>query len=86
MEAVRLYKKNLIKVENIHFEDSLKDDQVLVEIAYAGICGSDLHNYKTGCWISRSPSTPGHEFSGKICNTHWRKFSKHYFTCIFYAI
>ena len=66
MEAVRLYKKNLIKVENIPFEDSLKDDQVLVEIAYAGICGSDLHNYKTGCWISRSPSTPGHEFSGKI--------------------
>ena len=47
MEAVRLYKKNLIKVENIPFEDSLKDDQVLVEIAYAGICGSDLHNYKT---------------------------------------
>ena len=39
MEAVRLYKKNLIKVENITFEDSLKDDQVLVEIAYAGICG-----------------------------------------------
>ncbi len=66
MEAVRLYKKNLIKVENIPFENSLKDDQVLVEIAYAGICGSDLHNYKTGCWISRSPSTPGHEFSGKI--------------------
>ena len=66
MEAVRLYKKNLIKVENIPFENFLKDDQVLVEIAYAGICGSDLHNYKTGCWISRSPSTPGHEFSGKI--------------------
>ena len=44
MEAVRLYKKKLIKVENIPFEDSLEDDQVLVEIAYAGICGSDLHN------------------------------------------
>jgi len=51
MEAVRLYKKNLIKVENIPFEDSLEDDQVLVEIAYAGICGSDLHNYKTGCSV-----------------------------------
>ena len=30
MEAVRLYKKNLIKVENIPFDNSLKDDEVLV--------------------------------------------------------
>ncbi len=32
----------------------------------AGICGSDLHNYRTGQWISRRPSTAGHEFSGRI--------------------
>ena len=66
MKAVRLYKKNDIRVEEIEFKNDLKLDDVLIEILYAGICGSDLHNYKTGSWISRSPSTPGHEFSGKV--------------------
>lgn len=32
----------------------------------AGICGSDLHNYRTGQWISRRPSTAGHEFCGRV--------------------
>ena len=66
MKAARLYKKNDIRIEEIEFKKDLKSDEVLVEICYAGICGSDLHNFKTGAWISRSPSTPGHEFSGKV--------------------
>ena len=66
MKAVRLYKKNDIREDEIEFKNDLKSDEVLIKISYAGICGSDLHNYKTGSWISRSPSTPGHEFSGKV--------------------
>ena len=66
MKAVRLYKKNDIRIEEIEFKNDLNPDEVLIEICYAGICGSDLHNFKTGAWISRSPSTPGHEFSGKV--------------------
>ena len=53
MKAARLYKKNDIRIEEIEFKKDLKSDEVLVEICYAGICGSDLHNFKTGAWISR---------------------------------
>ena len=66
MKAVRLYNKNDIRVEDISFNDKIESEEVLVEVSFAGICGSDLHNFNTGCWISRSPSTPGHEFSGRI--------------------
>ena len=66
MKAVRLYNKNDIRVEDISFNEKIESEEVLVEVSFAGICGSDLHNFNTGCWISRSPSTPGHEFSGRI--------------------
>ena len=39
---------------------------VLIKVLAAGICGSDLHNFKTGQWLSRSPSTPGHELAGEV--------------------
>jgi (R,R)-butanediol dehydrogenase/meso-butanediol dehydrogenase/diacetyl reductase len=35
-------------------------------VSAAGICGSDLHNFSTGQWISRSPSVAGHEFAGVV--------------------
>ena len=66
MKAVRLYNKNDIRVEEIPFTENVDPDQVLVKVSFSGICGSDLHNFNTGCWISRSPSTPGHEFSGRV--------------------
>ena len=37
-----------------------------LSVTAAGICGSDLHNFRTGQWISRSPSVAGHEFSGLV--------------------
>ena len=46
MKAVRLYKKNDIRIEEIEFKNDLNPDEVLIEICYAGICGSDLHNFK----------------------------------------
>ena len=41
-------------------------NEVRVKVAYAGICGSDIHNFKPGQWITRKPSIAGHEFSGSI--------------------
>ncbi|MCL4155280.1 UNVERIFIED_CONTAM: hypothetical protein GTU68_006652, partial [Idotea baltica] len=43
-----------------------KPDEVLLQVEAAGICGSDLHNFHTGMWISRTPSTPGHEFVATV--------------------
>lgn len=44
---------------------TIKQDEVLVEIRAAGICGSDLHHYKTGQGIT-IPVVLGHEFSGDV--------------------
>ena len=37
-----------------------------LRVTAAGICGSDLHNYRTGAWISRSPAVAGHEFAAIV--------------------
>ena len=64
----------------IHHRDPepLKDGQVRVEVAYAGICGTDLHIFH-GHMDSRvqTPAVIGHEMSGRIAEiaegvTGWR--------------
>jgi (R,R)-butanediol dehydrogenase/meso-butanediol dehydrogenase/diacetyl reductase len=66
MKAVRLYSKHDLRVEEIRAPDALAPFEVRVKILAAGICGSDIHNFRTGQWISRSPSTAGHEFAGVV--------------------
>lgn len=46
----------------------LKEDEVLVEVANAGICGSDIPRiFKTGTY--HFPTVPGHEFAGIVRQT-----------------
>lgn len=66
MKAVLLYDKQDLRCENIAMAPDPTPDEVRVRVAYAGICGSDIHNFKTGQWIRRKPSIAGHEFSGFI--------------------
>lgn len=66
MRAVRLYAKGDLRVEDIQRPRVTEPGWVLVRVSHAGICGSDLHNFRTGQWISRSPSTAGHEFTGIV--------------------
>lgn len=40
--------------------------EVLIRIAYCGICGSDLHAFRGKHPFIPLPATPGHEFSGTI--------------------
>src|SRR3954454_2460267 len=42
---------------------------VLLRMAYGGICGSDLHYYDDGAngeFVVREPLVPGHEVSGTV--------------------
>ena len=66
MQSVRLYAKGDLRVEQIADPKPPVENEVTLAVTVAGICGSDLHNYKTGAWISRSPSVAGHEFSGVV--------------------
>jgi L-iditol 2-dehydrogenase len=47
-----------------------RPDEVLLDIAAVGLCGSDLHYYKDGgigSALINSPFVPGHEFAGYLC-------------------
>jgi L-iditol 2-dehydrogenase len=48
-----------------------RPDEVLIDVAAVGLCGSDLHYYKDGgigAAVIREPFVPGHEFAGYLCD------------------
>jgi 2-desacetyl-2-hydroxyethyl bacteriochlorophyllide A dehydrogenase len=44
----------------------LKPDEVLIRVAYSGICGSELSGYEGKNALRKPPLIMGHEFSGTI--------------------
>lgn len=69
MRAVRLHGVNDLRFEHIPSPGAPEPGWVHVRVEAAGICGSDLHNFRTGQWISRSPSVAGHELCGVVIGT-----------------
>jgi threonine dehydrogenase-like Zn-dependent dehydrogenase len=45
---------------------AVADGEVLIDVDYAGICGSDLHVLRTGDWVAYWPATLGHEVAGRV--------------------
>jgi scyllo-inosose 3-dehydrogenase len=50
-----------------------KDDEVIIQVAAVGICGSDMHMYEAGAdgymlypGLTRFPNILGHEFAGRV--------------------
>jgi len=66
MRAVRLHGIGDLRVEEVSPPRPPQAGEVRLRVLAAGICGSDLHNYRTGQWMSRLPVTPGHEFAAEI--------------------
>lgn len=76
MKAAVWYNEKDIRVEETELKE-LKANEVTVKVAWAGICGSDLHEYVEGPVFipveenddltgQKAPLTMGHEFSGVI--------------------
>ena len=65
MKAIRYYAPKDIRVENLP-KPVPTEGQALIKILYSGICGSDLHIYRMGMFMTHAPETLGHEFIGKI--------------------
>lgn len=64
MEAWVLHDIGRICFEDVDMPQPM-DDEVLVEVRAAGICGSDIPRiYQTGAHVH--PLIPGHEFSGRV--------------------
>jgi (R,R)-butanediol dehydrogenase/meso-butanediol dehydrogenase/diacetyl reductase len=66
MKAARLYAAGDIRAEDVPAPPAPGAGEVLLAVGAAGICGSDLHNFRTGQWISRSSSVAGHELAGRV--------------------
>ncbi len=76
MRAARFHGKSDIRVEDVPSPKIKTPDDVLVEVAYCGICGTDLHEYLVGPIVTPTsphpltgvtiPQTLGHEFSARV--------------------
>jgi len=65
MRRVVIKGKNDVIVENIA-DPKPGHGELCIEIAYCGICGSDLHALKGSHPFIPLPVAPGHEFSGNV--------------------
>ena len=48
---------------------TIRDDEVLIQVRRAGVCGTDVHLHDWDAWAShrcRPPFTVGHEFAGDV--------------------
>jgi 2-desacetyl-2-hydroxyethyl bacteriochlorophyllide A dehydrogenase len=63
--AARYYGIRNIRIENIP-KPVCGPGQALIKVAFAGICGSDLHIFRKGMFMTSIPETMGHEFSGVV--------------------
>ena len=75
MKAAVWYGQKMFALKIVN--QKLKDNEVKVKVSWAGICGTDLHEYLEGpVFIStdkpdpflgqKAPVTLGHEFSGIV--------------------
>lgn len=64
MKALLLKGPGEVALEEIPVPD-ISDDEVLVEVKYAGICGSDVHA-RANCRLIHAGTYLGHEFSGVL--------------------
>ncbi len=76
MRAARFHGKSDIRIEDLDVPKIKEHDEVLVEVQWCGICGTDLHEYVVGPIVTpvsphpltgaTLPQTLGHEFSARV--------------------
>ncbi len=69
MRALFLHAAHDARVAPFNLREK-RPDEVMLDVAGVGLCGSDLHYYKDGGIGSaqiRQPFVPGHEFGGWLC-------------------
>ena len=65
MKAAVIHGPRDVRVETVDVP-SIQDDEVLVKVKACGICGTDLHVYKTG--ETSGNKILGHEWSGEVAD------------------
>lgn len=68
MKAIAIHGKHDLRIDEVPLPEPA-EGQLRLRMAYAGICGSDLHYYNdgaNGAFVVREPLTPGHEVSAVV--------------------
>lgn len=65
MKAAYVTDKEKIEIRQIDVPD-IKDNEVLIKVMHAGVCGSDLHFFRGTHAFRKPPAILGHEVAGKI--------------------
>ena len=65
MKAAVFEKVGVIKVQEVPIPE-INEDEVLIQVKYTGICGTDWSIYNGWYSADKLPMIPGHEFSGVI--------------------
>ena len=65
MKAAVFEKVGVIKVKEVPVPE-INDNEVLIQVKYTGICGTDWSIYNGWYSADKLPMIPGHEFSGVI--------------------
>jgi (R,R)-butanediol dehydrogenase/meso-butanediol dehydrogenase/diacetyl reductase len=76
VRAARFHGKSDIRIDDVDVPQLKERDEVLVEVLWCGICGTDLHEYMVGPIVTpvtphpltgvTLPQTLGHEFSARV--------------------
>jgi len=76
VRAARFHGKSDIRIDDVDVPSIKEKDEVLVEVLWCGICGTDLHEYMVGPIVTpvtphpltgvTLPQTLGHEFSARV--------------------
>lgn len=64
MRAIVFPAANQVELQLVA-DPACAEDEVVIEVATAGICGTDLHIFR-GEYMSGFPLIPGHEFGGRV--------------------
>lgn len=67
MKAAVYHGKHDLRVEDFPLRE-LEENEVLVQVKYCGVCGTDIHIYNGdgGSFEVHPPLIPGHEYSGVV--------------------
>lgn len=68
MKAAVVTKPYQVEIEEREIPE-IGQEEVLIKVERAGICGSDLHLYKGTHAFRKPPAVLGHEISGTVCRT-----------------
>ncbi|MGF6906502.1 zinc-binding alcohol dehydrogenase family protein [Fusobacterium sp. PH5-44] len=66
MKVIRVINPNNLMIEEEPIPVIKNDDEVLIKVKTAGICGSDISIYKGTSPVATYPRVIGHEFAGEV--------------------